>query len=483
MTARFVPREADDGAGGYPALLDTPRVPWSPEAEQSVLGGLLLDNAAHDRIAGVLEANSFFSQQHTLVWGVITGLIAAGKPADVITVFEELRERGLGERSGGLAYLNALAQSVPSAANIRRYAEIVRERHGERMLRFACDEALTMALGTGSMATKLDAIQGKFSALSRHQVRSMPVSMRGVAAACLEAVQNVAEGNGPECWSTHLGVLDRLLLGGFRPGRVYFVGARPSVGKSALAQWWTLQLARATEAVTSLILSQEMPKREVGDRALAMVAQVPYEGIQTGTLSQAQWSALSEATDILAGLPTYVDDQADLTIGDIRMKARYVPGMRLLVVDYVQLCKGADEGNPNRNQELEIISRGLKSLAKELDCAVVVLSQLKRYVDERPHKRPIMSDLKDCGGLEQDADAVILLFPVMWRRHEGIWLIGMDLPKNRQGPKGSGLLAFKPTTLDWWEETRYDLDELLKPGARQSKTSLASLPAQQQKEL
>jgi replicative DNA helicase len=448
--------------------LELSPVPWSNEAEQSVLGGLLLDNRAWDRVGDMLTPRHFFSFAHGLIFGAIGELINATKPADVITVFERLQRRRSKsteeiEELLHLPYLNALAQSVPSAANVRRYAEIVRERHSERVLRETADIALTIAMGGGEPAVKLNAIVARFAALERQQVQSMPVGLSSIIVQRLDHLNDLHD-RGDEAlaaWSTGFDGLDEILMGGLQRGRIYLLAGRPSMGKSALAQWWAL-LAAVHDGAIVLYLSLEMPKAEVGDRTIAMVGKVSYEHVQTGKLTDGEWSAVSQAVETCGRLDFDVDDQAGLTSADIRIKARSVQGLQILVIDHVQLCKGAEEGDINRNTELEIISRGLKELAKELDCAVLVLTQLARRVEEKPNKRAGMSDMKDSGGLEQDADVIMSLFPIGERT--GHTLIGLDVLKHKQGKRNASLaLEFHGHRLGWVESKYLVADLLAKP--------------------
>jgi len=456
-------------------MIDPELLPWSESAEQSVLGALLLDNEAWDRVADILEVRSFFAHKHGAIYAAIGMLVNACKVADVITVFERLRDAGKDEDVGGLKYLNQLAQSVPSAANARRHAEIIAERYTDRALRQTADEALAIALGKGEAQQRLSAIIASFDKLERRAVRSMPIGLETVMVRRLDALTDMAtRGDEPQCWSTGFEELDTVLLGGLYPGRVYLVAGRPSVGKSAWAHWVALNAAIEQGAVCEY-LSQEMPADELGDRSLAMVGRIEYERIQLGRLDNDDWRDLSNAFDTCSKAPFMVDDQPALRSNDIRVKARFVKGLNILVIDYVQLCQGAEEGEPNRNAELEVISRAIKTLAKTMNVAVLVLSQLARRVEERANKRAIPSDLKDCGGLEQDADVILSLFPIQLNRGDGYSLIGCDVLKNRQGRKGQSIaLEFHEHRLGW-KQSQYKVAELLKPTATERRGSAKEL--------
>lgn len=441
-------------------MIDSDTLPWSCEAEQSVLGGLLLDNSAFDRVGDLLTSNRFYDRRHGAIYTAIADLVNSTKAADVITVFEALkRYRNEAAREVDLIYLNALSASVPSAANCRRYAEIVAEKWSQRAIIEQADDAVTIAQGQGDAAEKLDKILTGFGSLERARDERKPSRMSEVMTGVIDHLNDLAENGQPPGWSTRFPGLDKKLRGGFRGGRVYLLGGRPGMGKSALALWWQSKAA-CHDALICLYLSQEMPKHEVGERAAAQVGRISYERIQTGTLTDAEWGKLSEAVERLGRAEFHVDEQAGLTGTEIRAKARYIKGLNLLVLDYIQLCKGNGESESNRNAELEAISRAVKSLAKELNCGVLVLSALNRRVDERPHGRAIMSDFKDCGALEADADVIMTLFKIKDTPATNGVLLGMDVLKNRQGSKGSLVLHFWPDMMDWGE-SEYELEDLL----------------------
>jgi replicative DNA helicase len=250
-----------------------------------------------------------------------------------------------------------------------------------------------------------------------------------------------------------------MLSGGLRPGKVYVLAARPSVGKSSLAQ--SLGLHFAEIHGPALMLSQEMPESEVAERAISALGRVDYGAVQTGKLTPDEWTRFVDGVEAGRALPFYVDDQAALRIGDIRAKARQVKGLKLLIVDYLQLC-ASDESSPNRNAEIEQISRGLKALSKEVGIAVLCLSQLNREVEKRASKEPMLSDLRDSGAIEQDADVVMFLWPA--KEYEtGSKLVGCKLDKNRQGVKGRFLLDFHGGHQRWGEST-VDFESLAPAG-------------------
>lgn len=417
-----------------PDDLDRLRVPpHSAEAEQALLGSLLLDCSAFDRAADLVAEGDFYRHENRLVFAAIAELVLANKPADVLTVFERLQSHGKAEAAGGLTYINALSQCTPSASNARRYAQIVRDRSLLRSVIALSDNAATAAFNPQgkSALDVLGDLASKVGELERNRVAGMPKSLADIVVGRLDRVSRLASGEEKGGLGTSLDRLDRILNGGFRPGGVYILAARPSVGKSSLAMEMGLHVARHVGPV--LFLSQEMPDGEVADRALSNLGAVDFEGIQTGKLTDDGWSRLSGAVETAAAVPFYVDDQPGLRLRDIRAKARQVKGLKLLVLDYLQLSVGDGE---NRSQEVGSISRGLKGLAKQMGVPILVLSQLNRRVEERPGKEPEMADLRDSGEIEQDADVVMFLWPAReWI--DGVRLVGLKVGKNRQGRTGA----------------------------------------------
>lgn len=425
--------------------------PHSSEAEQSILGGLLLDNGAWDRVGDAVTGADFYRHEHRLIFEAIGTMVCVGKPADVVTVFEHLQRAGQIADVGGLPYLNALAQSVPSAASIRRYAEIVRERAMLRKLIAAAGDATELAWAAQDAQTVSDQIATIFGALQQGQVRKAPRLISDLMVGRIDHYEALAAGTEPRGWPTSIPGLDRMLNGGLRAGKVYVLAARPKVGKSSLAQQIAMQLAGA--GLPAMILSQEMEASELVDRAIANKGRVNYSDLITGKMSEDQWGRLSEGADVVQHLPLWLDDQAALTLGAIRAKARSVKGLKLLVIDYLQLCSGSGRKGDNRNTEIEEISRGVKALAKDLGIAVLMLSQLNREVEKRASKRPNLSDLRDSGSIEQDADAVIFLWPARDFDAPGHRLIGCAVDANRSGACGEFALDFQGNHQLWREST------------------------------
>ena len=421
---------------------------WSQEAEQAVLGAVLIDNAAHDRVADLLaDGGAFWHAGHRRIWSAASALAMAGKPADVVTVFERLRTQGEEDECCSLQYLNALASSVPSATNARRYASIVAERAAQRGLMAAADKALEIAKDKAEVGDKLDRIAAEFAALQRTQMAKAPRSIGDLAREAIDRYEDMAQGRRTPGWRTGIGPLDGILNGGMRPGKVYCLAARPSVGKSSAARAIAINLAAGGH--TTLVLSQEMPTDEVADCVVAQLGGIPSDRLQTGRLSDADWSGISEAAHYAAGLPLYVDDDGGLTIGQIRGKARMVKGLQVLVVDYLQLSTSTLKGASTNDQVAEI-SKGLKQLALQMGIAVIVLSQLNRAVESRADREPQLSDLRDSGAIEQDIDVAVMLWTVR-EPSDGARLVGWKVPKHRGGRKGRFGMRFDAPVYRWDE--------------------------------
>lgn len=391
--------------------------PHSIEAECSVLGGLLMENRTWDRVGDILTEADFYRHEHKLTFAAISALINACKPADVVTVYAELQKAGTAEQVGGLPYLNSLAQFVPSAGNMRRYAEIVRERSILRRLISATDEIATSAFnvqGKGVDAV-LDEAVAKVMAIDPESASDEWESMQSMVVHELDMITARSEGDDPDrpadCIATGLAALDDLLDGGLRAGQLVIVGARPGMGKTAIADTIGVNVAlQLGEPVGKF--SMEMQNHEGGQRALSNVGRIPLHALRRPErMSNEHWSRLTNAVEKLRQIPFFSNDKGGLNINQVRSKARALKrrhGLRLLIVDYLQLMSGTDPRAP-RTYQLEEASRGLKALAKELEIPVIALVQVNRGVEKEQNPMPRMSDIKDCGAIEQDADVIVFL--------------------------------------------------------------------------
>jgi len=431
--------------------------PHSIEAESSVLGGLLLDNAAWDRVSDLLADSDFYRYEHRLIYGAIGALINATKPADVITVFEHLQNQGKAEEVGGLSYLNSLAQYVPSAGNIRRYAEIVRERSILRKLVSASDEIATNAFNPQGrpVAEIVDEAEQKIFNIGEQGSRMKQgfQGMDSLVVALLDRVQEMADNpNDVTGVPTGFYDLDRMTAG-FQGGDLIVLAARPSMGKTALAINIAEHVA-LNEGLPVAVFSMEMGAAQLAVRIVGSIGRIDQSHLRTGKLTDEEWPRLTEAIEKLRNISLHIDESAGLTSSELRANARRLARqcgqLGLIVVDYLQLMSGSNSGDENRATELGEISRGLKMLAKELKCPVLALSQLNRSVETRPDKRPMMSDLRESGAIEQDADIIMFIYRDDYYTKEASKEPGVAeviIAKQRNGPTGVVKLAFlKPIT-------------------------------------
>lgn len=380
-------------------------LPHSLEAEQSVIGALLIDNDAIDRI-GDLRAAHFYRGDHRTIFAQTVRMIARGVGADAITVYERLQAQGRADAVGGLRYLNELAQSTPSAANIARYADIVRDRAQKRGL-LAVAAEIQESIGTPEAASALiDRAAARLDRLGDATTNSEPLLAAQGLANHISVLERRSAGK-EQVITTGLEDVDRQLNGGLRAGWLVILAARPGMGKTALA----LNIAsHVAQEHSVLFLSMEMPASELHDRNLASLGRIELDTVMRAPEGDVEfWNRVTVAAQKITDLKLYIDDQAALRLLDVRAKARLIKrksGLDVIVVDYLQLMTG--EG-ANRNAEIEGISRGLKALAKELNVAIIALAQLNRKVEERSARLPVLSDLRDSGSIEQDADAVLFV--------------------------------------------------------------------------
>ena len=432
--------------------------PHSVEAEQSVLGGLLLDNSAWDRAGDLLTDSDFYRFEHRVIFAAISTLITATKPADVITVFEQLQSLGKAEDCGGLVYLNALAQSVPSAANMRRYAEIVRERAVLRKLVAASDEIATAAFNPQGRAVSeiLDEAEGKIFRIGEEGSKSQQgfQSMDNLVVQLLDRVTELHENGAEDVTGVRTGYIDLdRMTSGFQPGDLIVLAARPSMGKTAFALNIAEHVA-VSEGLPVVVFSMEMGAAQLALRLVGSLGRIDQSNLRTGRLKDDEWSRLSEAVEKLGTVSMYIDESSALSPTEVRARARrqarQCGQLGLIVVDYLQLMSGSGGNEENRATVIGEISRGLKSLAKELKCPVIALSQLNRSVETRTDKRPMMSDLRESGAIEQDADVIMFIYRDDYYTKDESKEPGVAeiiIGKQRNGPTGTVKLFFnKPLT-------------------------------------
>jgi replicative DNA helicase len=459
-TSERAPRASSRGArrdGGRSPQIDPTlsalRVPpHSIEAEQSVLGGLLLDNAAFDKIADLMAEGDFYRDEHKRIYRQICKLLERGKPADAVTVAESLDLAGEGKDTGGLAYLGELAANTPSAANIRRYAEIVRERAILRQLVTAGDEIAGSALNPlgRDPKTLLDEAERKVFAIAegglRHQTGFQHINP--LLTQVVERIQELHDRDNPsDITGVPTGYHDLdSKTSGLQGGDLLIVAGRPSMGKTSFA----LNIAEHVAIEVGLpvaVFSMEMGGTQLAMRMLSSVGRLDAHRVRTGRLNDDEWSRLSFALGKMHEAPIYIDETPALNPIDLRARARRLRRqcgpLGLIVIDYLQLMSATGHGE-NRATEISEISRSLKSLAKELNVPLMALSQLNRSLEQRPNKRPVMSDLRESGAIEQDADVIMFIYrdEVYNQDTAEKGVAEIIIGKQRNGPIGTVRLTF-----------------------------------------
>ncbi len=451
MSALF--SAAQDGYSPDKQIAQLRIPPHSIEAESSVLGGLLLDNGAWDRVGDLLVDADFYRHEHKLIFSAIGGLINASKPADVVTVFEHLQSQGKSEDMGGLLYLNSLAQYVPSAANVRRYAEIVRERSILRKLVAASDEIATNAFNPQGkpVSTILDEAEQKIFNIGEAGSRMKQGfhSMDSLVVELLDRVTEMSE-NPNDITGVPTGFYDLdKNTSGLQPGDLIILAARPSMGKTALA----INIAEHValhEGLPVAVFSMEMGASQLAVRIVGSIGRIDQGHLRTGKLTEEEWPRLTEAIEKLRNISLHIDETPGLSVSELRANARRLARqcgkLGLIVVDYLQLMStSAGMSDENRATAVGEISRGLKMLAKELQCPVIALSQLSRGVESRTDKRPMMSDLRESGAIEQDADVIMFIYRDEYYTKEACKEPGVAeviISKQRNGPTGTVKLGF-----------------------------------------
>ena len=434
-------------------LVDSLKIPpHSVEAEQSVLGGLLLDNAACDKIADFLSPADFYRFDHRQIFQHIAKLISVAKPADVITVFESLSSSAKAEEVGGIAYLNALAQNTPSAANIRRYAEIVRDRAVLRRLITVSDEISGEAFNPQGKEVKqlLDEAEAKIFSIAEDGSRGKQ-GFQEIQPLLTQVVERIDELYNRENPNDITGVptgfvdLDRM-TSGLQKGDLIIVAGRPSMGKTAFSVNIGEHVA-VDSGLPVAIFSMEMGGSQLAMRMLGSVGRLDQTRLRTGRLNDEDWPRLTHAIQKMNGAQIYIDETPGLNSMELRARSRRLARtcgtLGLVIVDYLQLMS-ANSAGENRATEISEISRNLKGLAKELNCPVIALSQLNRSLEQRPNKRPVMSDLRESGAIEQDADLILFIYrdevynPDTTDKGIAEIIIG----KQRNGPIGDVRLTF-----------------------------------------
>ncbi len=426
--------------------------PHSVEAEQSVLGGLMLDNHAWDKVADIITDHDFYRQDHQLIYQHICRLIEQNKPADVITVAESLESTAQLHHVGGLAYIGAIAQNTPSAANIRRYAEIVRERSIMRKLAQVSTRITDSAYNPSgrSAGDLLDEAESRIFEIAEQSAHGKQgfVDIQPLLKQVVERIEmlyNQDNANDVTGIASGFHDLDQK-TSGFQAGDLIIVAGRPSMGKTAFAlnigEHVALEVGKSVA-----VFSMEMSGAQLAMRMLGSIGRLDQHKVRTGRLDDEDWPRLTHALGKLNDAPIFIDESAALNSLELRARARRLYRQQgelgLIIVDYLQLMSAVSH-NENRTAEISEISRSLKALAKELQVPVIALSQLNRGLEQRPNKRPIMSDLRESGAIEQDADVILFIYrdEVYNPDTQDKGIAEIIIGKQRNGPIGKIDLTF-----------------------------------------
>ena len=438
--------------------------PNSVEAEQSLIGGLMLNKAAWDKVADVVTAEDFYRNDHRLIFTAIAQLVDEGNPCDVVTISEFLDRRSELDKAGGLEYLAALANETPGAANARAYAKIVRERSMLRSLINAGNEIAGSAFGSdGRTATDLvDEAERLVFDIAEKGTRAGSGfrSLKEILPAAVDRIDLLHQSDGDITGiSTGYSEFDKLTAG-LQGGELIIIAGRPSMGKTTLA----LNIAENAAIggkVPTAVFSMEMPSQQLAFRMISSLGRVDQTHLRTGRFPDEDWSRINTAVQLMSDAPLFIDDSAGLSPTEIRARARRLHrehGLGLIVIDYLQLMQ-VPGNKENRATEISEISRSLKALAKELNIPVIALSQLNRSVEQRTDKRPVMSDLRESGAIEQDADLIIFIYreEVYNQDTPRKGIADISIAKQRNGPIGEFLLTFvgRYTKFENWVPDSY----------------------------
>lgn len=423
-------------------------VPSNQDAERAVLGALLIDSEAIGEIASFLKPADFYRERHRVIYAARFDLYERHEPGDFVTLVDELRRRGQLDTVGGAAYLAELVNDVPTAAHVEYYAHIVERCALMRRLITAGGQIAAIGYeNPADVDSALDKAEQTLFDVSQRRVSQDFVTMREALRAYFETIEYLHEHRG-ETFGVPSGFHDLdQMTGGLHASDLIIIAGRPGVGKTGFALSLVRNVAARVNA-TAAIFSLEMSAEQLVQRLLCMEAQVDSQRIRSGFIDEYEWRRISEAFGVLSDAPIFIDDTAGITIHDLRMKARRLKAehdLKLLVVDYLQLMQG--RGLENRVQEVSEISRSLKGLARDLDVPVIALSQLSRAVESRQDHRPMLSDLRESGSIEQDADIVMFIHreelykPDTDRKN----IADIILAKHRNGPVGQIPVRFFPS--------------------------------------
>lgn len=426
--------------------------PQALEAEQSLLGGLLLDNRKWDEVIDAVAAGDFYHHNHRLIFEAIRGLQSVNDPADIVTASEWLEKQGDLVKVGGLAYISTLANNTPGTANILTYAKIVHERAILRKLIAAANDISGIAYDRRGKTPQevLDYAQKRVLEISEGDTgdRDGFVELNQLVTSSLDRIEELFEsGESITGIPTGFADLDQM-TSGLQRGDLVIVAGRPSMGKTAFALN-IAEYAAMKKELPVAIFSMEMPGEQLAIRMLSSMGRIDSNKLRTGRLSDADWPRLTSTSGILAKAPIFVDDSAGISPLELRARARRLwrkndKNLGLIIVDYLQLMQSSED-NETRATEIASITRSLKMLAKELHVPVIALSQLNRALEQRPNKRPVMSDLRESGAIEQDADVIFFIYrdEVYSDESDQKGVAEVIIGKQRNGPVGMAKLTFR----------------------------------------
>jgi len=422
--------------------------PQNIEAEQSILGGILLDNHAVNSVLEILEVGDFYNEAHRKIFSSIVDLSEKNEPSDLITLSNILRDKKQIDNVGGVAYLASLVDNVPSAANIAYYSKIVKEKSILRRLIGASTEILNKSYNTtADVENVLDDAEHAIFEISENKIKPSFFPLKDIIKDSFKAIEKLYEKKALITGiTTGFEELDRL-TSGFQKSDLVIIAGRPSMGKTALAINMA-QNAAIEMGIPIALFSLEMSKEQLAIRMLSSEARVDSQRLRKGFLGETDWPKLTTAAGRLSDASIYIDDTPAISVLEMKAKSRRLKaekGLGLIVLDYLQLMRGRNSSLP-REQEISEISRSLKALAKELDVPVVALSQLNRQVETRTDKRPYMADLRESGAIEQDADVILFIYrDEIYNKSEDNpekGLAEIIVGKQRNGPTGKVKLAF-----------------------------------------
>lgn len=421
--------------------------PRSEEAEMAVLGSMLLEEDAISQAIELLNPNVFYKDSHKKIFSAISDIYSENKPVDLITITEALKVQGVLDEIGGASYIAALTQTVPTAANIKHYAKIVREKYILRSLITTGTQIVSEAY-TAQAETEglLDRAEKMIFEITSRKTDSSSVSIKEIVKDSIETIDGLYQRKENVTGvATGFHEFD-IMTAGLQPSDLVVVAGRPSMGKSALAGC-IAEHAGIIDKIPTVIFSLEMSKEQLVQRMLCSHARVDMHKVRTGFLSQSDWPKLTNSAGILAESPIFIDDTPAISALELRAKARRLKSQHnigLVIVDYLQLMRSSNASSDNRQQEISEISRAMKALAREISAPVIAISQLSRAVEARADRRPQLSDLRESGAIEQDADLVVLLLREEYYNPtpENRGIAEVIVAKQRNGPVGSLNLAF-----------------------------------------